>query len=660
MAIDKVKLQVLADHSLAAAESMANTLCRTAHSTFVKETEDFTTGLTTAEGETFAAPRSLGATWFVGLDYANVIRMIDDYREGDICMTNDPYSGFVCTHSPDIHLWKPVFHKGEIVCFAVGHVHNTDVGGAVPASLSRTLTEVHQEGIRIPPVKLFRAGELDQQLLDVLLTNVRVRDQNWGDLKALVAAVNTGERKVREMIAKFGIADFRIGIRDLLDYTEATARSIIRTIPNGTYAFHDYIDEDSPGGVPCRLALDAIVGDESIVLDFRRSDPQLSSSMNMPTGGAERHTLLLVAIYHAFYSLRPDMLVNAGMTRPFRCLLADGSILNPRYPAAVGMRSLTAIRLQDVVFGFLAAAMPERMPAAPAGSICIMNVLTSDPKTGRRVMAAIDPLVGGGGAMPGFDGSNGSGGNAGFLKNTPVEINEVEVPIRVLRYGLTPDSGGAGRHRGGLSVTLEFQVFAPNTVITARNRDRTRFQAWGTQGGRAGAPSSFFINRGSPKARVLGNTDICTVEPGDIIEISSSGGGGWGSPFDRPAAAVLADLEQAFVTAEGAKRDYGVVIRDGVVDNAASDELRQRLRSQKVKDHFDFGPEREAFERLWGGANYDVLIERLRSVPVEWRFFLKRKVFDAVAASAKEKGDIGPATIAAIFGGVKREFPQLS
>src|SRR5579883_317070 len=213
------------------------------------------------------------------------------------------------------------------------------------------------------------------------------------------------------------------------------------------------------------------------------------------------------------------MLVNTGMTRPFKCLLADGSILNPRFPAAVGMRSLTATRLQDVVFGCLAQAMPERMPAAPAGSISIMNVLTSDPKTGRRVMAALEPMVGGGGAMPGSDGSNGSGGNAGFLKNTPVEINEVEVPVRILRYGLTPDSGGAGKHRGGLSVTLEFEAFSPNTVVTARNRDRTRFQAWGLLGGKAGASSSFVLNRGTPKERDLGNTDILTVEPGDVIEI---------------------------------------------------------------------------------------------------------------------------------------------
>ena len=212
MSIDKVTLGILANHCRAAAESMAYTLYRTAHSTFVKETEDFTTGLATPKGDTFAAPLDLGATWFVGLDYANVIHAIDGYEEGDVCLTNDPYSGFVCTHPPDLHLWKPIFHEGELVCFAVGHIHNTDVGGAVPASLSRTLTEVHQEGLRIPPMKLYERGQLNQQLLDILWTNVRVPEQNWGDLKAQVAAMASGERKVHEMIAKFGIEVFRTGI----------------------------------------------------------------------------------------------------------------------------------------------------------------------------------------------------------------------------------------------------------------------------------------------------------------------------------------------------------------------------------------------------------------------------------------------------------------
>ena len=192
MKIDKITLEILKNHSRAAAEGMAYTLYRTAHSTFVKETEDFTCGITTPDGETFASPVELGVTWFVGLNYKTVIEMIDEYEEGDICITNDPYSGHVSTHSPDMHCWKPVFFGGELVSFVVGHIHNTDVGGAVPASISRTLSEIHQEGIRIPPTKIVRRGEFNKEVLDIMLTNVRMPEQNWGDLKAQIAAMNTG------------------------------------------------------------------------------------------------------------------------------------------------------------------------------------------------------------------------------------------------------------------------------------------------------------------------------------------------------------------------------------------------------------------------------------------------------------------------------------
>jgi N-methylhydantoinase B len=654
MAIDKVTLQVFADHSLAAAESMANTLYRTAHSTFVKETEDFTTGLATPDGQTYAAPRSLGSNWFVGLDYGNVVRMIEGYEEGDICITNDPYSGAVCTHTPDIHLWKPIFHEGEIVSFSVGHIHNTDMGGAVPASLSRTLTEIQQEGIRIPPMKLFKRGELNTELLEILLGNVRARDQNWGDLKAQIAAMNTGAKKVHEMIARFGIEDFRSGTEALLAYSEGQARSIIAAIPDGEYYFQDYVDEDAAGGVPCRLACNMIVDGDIITLDFRNSDPQVTSSMNLITGGFQRHTLLMVGIYYAFYSLKPDMVVNTGITRPFQCLLADGSILDPKFPAAGGMRSLTVTRLQDVVFGCLSLALPDRMPAAPAGSISIMNVMTTDPATGRRLMAAIDPLVGGGGAFPWGDGPNGSGGNAGTLKNTPVEINEVEVPIQIIRYHLATDSGGPGRWRGGLGTTLEFKVFSPNTVITARNRDRTRFRAWGVLGGSAGAGSRYVVNPGTNHAVELGNTDIVTVNPGDVIHITSSGAGGFGNPFERPSEAVLADVQDGCITADAAERRYGVVMRDGQVDEGSTNALRRSLPKPSGA-HFDYGSERKAFETMWSVQSYDRLIELLQTIPVEWRFYLKHRMFNDLETVPA----IDPALVTTTFKALREQFPQL-
>ncbi len=324
----------------------------------------------------------------------------------------------------------------------------------MPASLSRTLTEVHKEGIRIPPMKLYARGELNRQILDIMSTNVRVLDQNWGDLKAQVAAMHIGERKVREMIAKFGIDTFRRGIEEAMDYAERQARDLVRRLPDGNYFFPDYIDEDSVGGNPCRIALEVTIAGDDVTFDFTGSDPQLESSINMPTGGDPRLILMMVGLVYVLYSLDPTILLNLGLTRVCHSILPEGTVVNPTFPAAVGMRSLTCMRLQGVIFGAFSQAAPDRLPAGPASGGPIMNVNTVDNRTGRRVVASIDPISGGAGGNPEQDGTDGSGANSSFLKNTPVEINEADLPIRILRYGLARDSGGPGRRRGGLAAIL--------------------------------------------------------------------------------------------------------------------------------------------------------------------------------------------------------------
>jgi len=662
MPIDKVTLEILKNHTRAAAESMAFTLYRTAHSTFVKETEDFTTGLTTPQGETFATPTELGATWFVGLNYGRAIRMIKDYRPGDICLTNDPYSGYVCTHPPDMHIWKPIFHEGEIVAFSVGHIHNTDVGGAVPASLSRTLTEVHQEGIRIPPAKILNEGVLNQELLEVFLANVRAPDQNWGDLKAQIAACNTGERKVREMIARFGIDTFREGVGDLLDYAEAQARAIVRDLPDGVYDFSDYIDEDAVNGYPCRLRLKLIIEGDGLVLDFTGSDPQLESSLNMPTGGDERHVLMLVGVTYALYSLDPRLYLNSGIARVCRCVLPSGTIVNPVFPAAVGMRTLSCNRLHGLTFGAFAQAAPDRMMGAPASGGPIMNVNTTDTKTGRRIMAAIDPITGGSGGTRAADGADGSGANQGFLKNTPVEVNEVEAGIRVHRYGLAPDSAGPGLHRGGLGTELVFEALSPNTRVTARNRDRTDFTGWGIAGGLAGGASVFVRNPGRSDETNLRNTDIVTLDPGDVIHVACGGAGGWGDPLARDPAAVLLDVARGWVSIAGARTGYGVVILGDALDLDATAALRADMAgAPRGTGFYDLGPAREAYEAVWTPANYDALTEALAALPVMWRFYAKHRIFRAIKEMDPADPDrISGAAVRAQTAAIRTQFPDLA
>ena len=652
--MDKVTLQVFANHARAAAENMAYTLYRTAHSTFVKETEDFTVQILEPGGKVAAVPMDFGATWYPGIDYGAAIAGIDHYEPGDIGFTNDPYSGYLATHVPDLHMWKPIFEGGKILAWACGHIHNTDMGGAVPASLSRALTEVHQEGIRFPPMKMYRAGVLNEEALRVMLLNVRKPEQNLGDLKAFTGALNTGERKLRAMIRKFGIDGFRAGCAGLLDYAEHQAREVLRSIPDGEYAFADYCDEDGPEGNPVRLALRLVIRGDEAVLDFTGTDPQLTSALNVPTGSHPRHTLLLVGVYYVLYTLNPKLLLNAGLTRPFTCIVPEGTALNPTFPAAVGMRSLTCARVRSLIFGAFGMAIPERMPAAPAGSSSIMNVMTTDNRTRRTVLAAINPIVGGGGGMPDRDGTNGSGADSAYLKNTPIEITETEVPIRILRYGLMPDSGGAGRWRGGLATALDFTVFAPNSRVTARNRDRCRFRPWGILGGQPGAPSDFVLNPGTPRARVLGNIDTIAMDPGDVLHIHSPGGGGRGDPFLREPERVLQDVQRGHVSPEAAARDYGVVVRDGAVDDAATAALRA-ARPAAPHGHFRFGPEREAHEAIWTGDAYAAMTEIMTDLPTHWRFFVKTRLFAMLRTPAPD----GAAAVRAAFAQLRTTTPGL-
>ena len=486
---------------------------------------------------------------------------------------------------------------------------------------------MHQEGIRIPPAKLYRAGVLDEGLIRMMLANVRVPDQNWGDLKALVAAVNTGERRVLDLVRRFGVTTLVDGLQDLLDYAEAQARAVLASVPDGVYAFTEYIDEDAANGDPLRLCLTLTIAGNEAALDFAGTDPQTLSSLNVPTGGHPRHSLLLVGAYYVLSALQPGITLNFGTTRAFTCMVPEGSVLNPRFPAAVGMRSLTCGRVRSLIYGAFQQAAPERMPAAPAGATSIVNMAAENPRTGQRSISAIAPIVGGGGGMPHRDGTDGSGADAAYLKNSPIEITEAEAPARILRYGLMPDTGGAGAHRGGMAQVLEFCATSPDAFVTARNRDRTLFQPWGVLGGSPGSNGSFTLNPGTERERDLGNTDALRLVQGDVLRIVSPGGGGRGDPFTRDVAAVLRDVRAGLVTVGGARRDYGVVIAGGVVDEAGTAALREGAARASG---FAPGAARVAHEARWTLEAYTTMHAILDTLPVSWRAPVKTMLFAAV------------------------------
>lgn len=657
MAIDGRNLQILANYCAAAADAMAFTLMRTAHSTFVKETEDFSCQIVSRTGLAFASPRSFGAPWYSGIDYAPVLALIDGYQEGDICITNDAYAGNVATHSPDIHIWKPVFHQGEIACFVVGHIHNTDVGGAVPASLSRSLTDIVQEGIRIPPLKILSGGKMNDAVAQIMRLNVRAPEQNWGDFNAQIASVNIGERKVHEIIARFGIDDFLSGVEGILDYAEQQARAVISTMPDGDYFYADYADEDSEGGYPCRIALTLRIQGDTLELDYTGSDPQLASSLNMPTGGRERHPLALVGVTYVLSTLNPSLLLNAGTLRPARAILPPGTIMNCEAPAAVGMRSLTCAMSQIATVGAFSLAMPDRLPANSPGGNSIINIRTVDVQN-RTVVASLGPVGGGAGGTPVHDGPDGSGGLSAFLKNTPIEINEAEVPVLFHRYGLAKDSAGAGKYRGGLATEMAFEVFAPNTTVTARNRNRSVFSSAGAAGGRAGTQSWFRTTHPDGSITDHGNTDVIHCNPGDIVRVKGPGAGGYGAAKERDVGAVLQDVRCGFLSEEQACKQYGVVVQRGEVDAAATASLRAEM-PEGDGAHFDVGEARRAFEAVWTEKRYQLLTTFLAARPVVWRFFLKHQVFAAVQDGMEEALST-PAQMEAIFNRLLTRFPALN
>jgi N-methylhydantoinase B len=605
--LDNTTLQVLANYCAAAAESMGWTLMRTAYSTFVKETEDFSCQVLTRDGLTVASPKTFGATWYTGLDYGGVTSLFD-YEEGDIYVTSDPYTGNVATHTPDIHMWKPVFRDGEIVCFVGNHIHNTDVGGAVPATLSRTLTEIQQEGLRIPPMRLMHGGVLNQDLLAIIAHNVRLPEQNWGDLNAQIACINVGERKIHEILDRFGKADFIAGLEQLLDYAESQARAVIAQIPDGEYFFADYADEDQTGGYPVRVAVTLKVHGDTLTVDFTGSDPQLASSLNMPTGGKERHSLVTVGTVYALYCLDPTMMLNAGLMRPTRAVLPEGTVVNAVKPAAVGMRSLLCNLAQTVTIGAFCRAVPERLPASPGSAVSIMNVKTST-RSGQPIMASIGPV--------------------------------------------------GGRRRGGTGLEMEFQLDAPQSLVTARNRDRSVFSAWGLVGGRAGAVSRFIKNPGTSKAVDLGSQDIVPCDPGDIILIQGPGAGGYGSPLERPVTDVLTDVKRGLVSAERARLDYGVVIGPELaLDDAATVTLRAQMAGEADSAEFGYGPGRLAFEKVWTRGRYAALTRILAEVPVTWRYFVKHQIFHVIKTPPSESGQ-GAADVYRAYEDVVARFTDL-
>ncbi|WP_238120981.1 MULTISPECIES: hydantoinase B/oxoprolinase family protein [unclassified Xanthobacter] len=648
MKLDAVTLEILNNKVAAITEEMCLTLQRTGRTLYVKETADFACALAGLDGRFFAYPRSIGVSGFVGLECGPTIEAVErtagPLAPGDVILTNDPYRSVgLATHLPDLQLIEPYFHDGRIVAYGWCFVHCSDVGGRVPSSISPLNSEIFQEGLRIPPVKLLRGGVLNPEVKLFLDANSRTPEANFGDIRAMLAALGAGRRRVEQVIAQHGAETLLDAQTDLVAFAEAKARAVLRRIPEGTYRFSDYLDDDAATALPVRLALALTIADGTVTLDFTGSDPQVATAMNIPSHGRP-HAWLTLRVLALVHTLDKTVPLNAGLLGPVSIIAPKGSIVNPQEPAATGVRHAAAIRVNDLLNGAFGLALPAVMPAASSGTVIPVVVAEPLPQGGRNVQV-VEPMIGGTGAREGHDGVDGRDSGISNLANNPVETVEAELGVEVLRYALRPDSGGAGRWRGGCGMELTFRIETDGASVLGRGMERLLFRPWGRAGARPGAPGALIINRGRPDERHLGKIDMLSVAAGDTVTFLTPGAGGWGDPLLRDVEAVRRDVENGFVSVAAARADYGVVLVDGAVDVAATKALRAAAVAEP-RD-VDFGPEREAWDAAFSPEFMGRLNLRLLEAPLEARQRMRREVLERVLATLPEGFPRRPAAPAA-------------
>lgn len=659
MKIDPVLFEVLNNALRSVSEEMCHVIHRTSHTTHIKETNDLAAAIFTPSGELFSYPRTMGVTVFLGLHLGEAIRRAGALKPGDVMLTNDPYStAALVTHLPDIHLYMPVFQGQEIVCFVWAFIHSTDVGGNVPTSLSPTNSEIFQEGIRIPPTKLHDGGELNQQLVDIYFANVRVPDQNWGDIKGMLAALKTGERRILALVEKYGLETIQAMQTSLLDYAEAKARQIVSRIPDGRYEFVDYLEDDFVSKVPIRLSLQMTVAGDAIHLDFTGTDPQVAAAFNIPTAG-RNHPWICNALIMLFTTHDRSIPLNAGMLRPISVLAPEGSVLNPVFPAACGVRHTTGFRVFDVIIGALSKAVPDLVPAAGAGQGTMPSIAIHDKRTGKRKVAVLEPIIGGSGGRPHGDGVDATDTQFSFFGNVPVELQESELPVIIWSYRIVCDSGGPGKFRGGLAISMDFQVLAPNALLVVRGMERFRFAPWGVRGGRPGSLGQTILNPGTQSEQFLGKLTQRVIGPRDVLRFTSPSGGGYGNPWERDVDRVVRDVRSGRVSRESAETHYGVMINsEGVVDDIATERRRSTFRQTANAAPHSFCSTRLAYEDKWTPSGIAGLRNVLDSLPIHLRHSVKTEIIERAIASLSAGKQLDAEKVAATWDEIRAETYQ--
>jgi N-methylhydantoinase B len=580
-AIDPITMEVLGNAVLSICDEMHIVLGSTARSPVLRESGDMACTLHDAAGQLVAQSNTLPA--LASLARHAVLRlreMVGKTRRvdpGDIFFTNHLNVGG--SHLSDVKAIAPVFHDGEIVAWVANCAHWPDVGGAFAGGYV-CATEIYQEGLLIPPVRLYRNGELDGESVAFVLENVRSPDERLGDIRAQAAAVHRGQARIRELIAKYGVDHVRRFFSAYIDYTEKRVRHEIRGIPNGVYGFADQMDNDGITETPVGIKVQVTVRDDSIVCDFTGSDPQVQGPIN-----ATPWTVWAGVNFAIRGVTDPRIPINEGVYRPLELIIPEGTWLNARHPAPRQHSTHeTGHRVIDVVLGALAKAVPDRVPAAMHGTSSIMIMAGSaDPNDRSKIYFLYECLAGGFGARPTKDGIDGMRTGVGNATNVPVEVLEVEYPLVTDHYELACDTGGAGLHRGGCGLSRTIRILGDDAtkVLCVSSSERIVTRPYGLAGGKPAASGRWVINAGRQGEEALRGKRHRWLHGGETFSATAPGGGGWGDPLQRDPERVLEDVLDEKVSLEGARRDYGVVIDPVrlIVDPAATARLRKHARA---------------------------------------------------------------------------------
>jgi N-methylhydantoinase B len=550
-AISPIELEIIHNALTAAAAEMDVTVWRTSRSTIVRELLDYSTAIFDRHGWNVAQaariPSHLNSmSTFLTEILARHIPP-EQWQPGDVVISNDPYCGG--QHLPDIVAFKPVFYAGRRVGFVGTLCHHLDVGGSSPGSYGSSATEIFQEGLRIPPLKLVEAGKLVEPIRAIILQNVRQPELLWGDLQSQIASLNIGEAGIERLVAKLGEARFERALKQLLDASEAGMRAVIGRIPDGTYAFEDKIDDDGIAGEPITIRATVTVAGEEMTVDLTGCSPQSLGPSNATLAST------CSAVFYALMATADvPVAANAGCYRPVKVVAPPGTCVNAAAPAPVVHRIAIGHRLATVLFAALHQAIPERMPAAYYAVSYVVTFQTIDPSLGRKVLVEIE--IGGCGGLPHADGASAHSFGMHNNANIPMEMIESDMPLTFLGYGLLPDSGGAGRHRGGLGLWREWRVDCPAAQLST-NLDRFKFPPFGLDGGLPASLSALTLIRDGVRQALPSKVTNLMLRKGDVVRLETSGGGGFGQPRTRSRELIERDVRQSYISADAAAALYG-------------------------------------------------------------------------------------------------------